>query len=260
LTRLVICGILGRMGAEVAEQIELGEEFSLAGGVESEDHPGIGTERYGITITASLEDCAGAADAVIDFTTPEASMSNIETCARLGKPVVVGTTGFSSEQLSRIEELSGVIPLLVSPNMSSGVNLLLRLVREIASGPLDFDIEISETHHAGKIDAPSGTALRIADTIEEVRKGCHKVFGRKGAAGPREKGEIGIHSIRGGDVVGEHRVIFASRGETLEVTHRALSRKAFAAGALLAAGYLTGAESGLYSMDDVFGGSTGAGS
>ncbi len=252
MIKVVICGILGRMGGEIAGQVELGKEFSLAGGVESEAHPGIGSELYGVKITSSLKDSAGVADVVIDFTTPEASMSNIRTCAEMGKPAVVGTTGFSSEQRSRIEEFSGNIPLLVSPNMSSGVNLLLRLVREIASVPVDFDIEISETHHAGKIDAPSGTALRIADTIDEVKTGCEKVFGRKGAAGPRRKGEIGIHSIRGGDVVGEHKVIFASRGEMLEVTHRALSRKAFAAGALMAAGYLVGAKSGLYSMDDVF--------
>jgi 4-hydroxy-tetrahydrodipicolinate reductase len=201
-----------------------------------------------VAVNSSLEEVLGDCDIIADFTSPAASMENIALCAARGVPSVVGTTGFSEQQMESVESFSGSIPLLISPNMSKGINLLLEKIGGIVSGLPGFDIEIVEKHHRRKKDAPSGTALRIAGRISRAGKKLHPVFGRSGA---RDKNEIGVHAVRGGDIVGEHTVILAGEGETIEITHRAISRKAFAAGTLSAIKYLVGRPPGLYSMEDL---------
>ncbi|MDQ3791352.1 MAG: 4-hydroxy-tetrahydrodipicolinate reductase, partial [Actinomycetota bacterium] len=171
-----------------------------------------------------------------------------------GRPAVIGTTGLSDEQLSRVEEAAKNVPIVLAPNMSVGVNLVREMVRELAEKlGTGYDVEIVEAHHRNKVDAPSGTALLLARAAAEGRRKNLEdlaVYGREGRS-PREEGEIGIHALRGGAVVGEHRVIFLGAGEEVEVTHRALSRRTFANGALRAARFVAGARPGLYSMRDV---------
>jgi 4-hydroxy-tetrahydrodipicolinate reductase len=192
------------------------------------------------------------AEALIEFTTPEVTVEHLV----YGKPLVIGTTGFSDEQQARIEEASRNAPIMLAPNMSVGVNLLREVVREVSEklGP-GYDIEVVEAHHRNKVDAPSGTALFLGQAAAEGRgKSLEEVavYGREGHQ-PREEGEIGVHALRGGAVVGEHRLIFYSEGEEIEVVHRALSRRTFADGALRAAVFAAGADAGLYSMQDVLG-------
>ncbi|MCD6380232.1 4-hydroxy-tetrahydrodipicolinate reductase [bacterium] len=247
----VICGALGKMGSDIAEEILSSNEYRLSGAIETPEHQEQGNNLGEITITSRLEDIISQADVIIDFTTPGASLSHIKICALAGKPAVVGTTGFTSSQRQEIEKASEKIPLLVSPNMSSGINLMFRVVADVARSLSNFDIEITEIHHNRKKDAPSGTAARIAEKIMKVRKESHIVYGREGTTGPRKKNEIGIHSLRGGDVIGEHTVIFAGDGERFEITHRAHSRRAFVHGALAAAKYIITKPPGLYSMEDL---------
>jgi 4-hydroxy-tetrahydrodipicolinate reductase len=199
-----------------------------------------------------MEDPPDEAEALIEFTEPEATVEHLA----YAKPVVIGTTGLSEEQLARVEEAAKSTPVVLAPNMSVGVSLVREVVRELSEKlGTDYDVEIVEAHHRNKVDAPSGTALLLARAAAEGRKNDLDevaVYGREGRA-PREEGEIGIHALRGGAVVGEHRVIFYSDGEEVEIAHRALSRRTFAAGALRAARFVAGAEPGLYSMRDVLG-------
>ena len=208
---------------------------------------------WGRAGVAATEDPPGDAEALIEFTTPQATVAHLS----YGKPHVIGTTGFSEEQLERVEEAAQALPIVLAPNMGVGVNLLRGLVRDLSTKlGTGYDIEIVETHHRNKKDAPSGTALFLARAAAEGRgQDLDDVasYGREGVA-PREEGEIGVHALRGGAVVGEHRVIFYSGGEEIEVTHRALSRRNFADGAVRAASFVATAEPGLYSMDDVLAG------
>ncbi len=239
------------MGAEITEELTASREFKLSGAVEAPGHPGLGKKLGGISVTSSLEDIISNADAVVDFTAPAAALAHTEACVNAGKPIVIGTTGFSSSQREHIEKASDNIPLLLSPNMSSGINLMLRLAAEAARCLSDFDIEITEIHHNRKKDAPSGTAAVIAEKLKKIRGGSRLVYGREGEAGPRSKKEIGIHSLRGGDVTGEHSVIFSGAGERFEITHRAHSRRAFVSGTLSAVKYIVSKPPGLYSMEDM---------
>ena len=170
-----------------------------------------------------------------------------------GVAAVVGTTGLSDSQLEAAGEAGSEIPLLIAPNMSLGVNLMFRTVEEVARALKDFDPEIVEIHHNRKKDSPSGTAVRLAEALERARPGLERVHGREGMIGARKANEIGIHSLRGGDVVGEHTVIFSGEGERFEITHRAHSRRTFARGAIRAVRFLAGKPAGLYSMSDVLG-------
>ncbi len=251
MINIVICGALGKMGADIVREVLSCSEFKLSGAVEASGLPGRGSGLGGIAISSRLEDVISKADVVIDFTTPEASIAHIKICALAGKPAVVGTTGFTPSQRQEIKKASEKIPLLVSPNMSSGMNLMFRVVAEAARILKDFDIEIAEIHHNRKKDAPSGTAVRIAEKIMEGKEGAHLVYGREGAAGPRNKNEICIHSLRGGDVAGEHTVIFAGDGERFEISHKAHSRRAFVHGTLAAAKFIVSKAPGLYSMEDL---------
>ena len=255
MTRIAVVGAAGRMGREVARAALEDDSFELAGGVVEPGAPELGADLgelcgYGKSGVAATEAPPDDAEVLIEFTTPDATVEHLA----YGRPAVIGTTGLSEEQLARVEEAAKDVPVVLAPNMSVGVNLVRDVVREL-SGKLgrDYDIEIVEAHHRNKVDAPSGTALLLARAAAEGREkelDEVAVYGREGRA-PREEGEIGIHALRGGAVVGEHRVIFYGLGEEIELSHRGLSRRTFAAGALRAARFVVGAASGLYSMRDV---------
>jgi 4-hydroxy-tetrahydrodipicolinate reductase len=216
-----------------------------------------GTGVSGVTIGSSLEDCGAVFDVLVDFSLPEATLANLEACARLGAKAVVGTTGFDPAQRAHIAELGEKMPLVVAPNMSVGVNLCFKLI-ELAASVLaeDVDVEIIEAHHRHKVDAPSGTALRMGEIVAAALgrdlSRC-AVYGRQGRTGERERETIGFETVRAGDIVGEHTVMFAGTGERVEIVHRASSRLNFARGALRAARWLSGRGNGLYSMQDVLG-------
>lgn len=255
MTRIAVVGAAGRMGREICRAALETDGFDLAGGVVEPGTPGLGADLgelcgWGSTGILATEAPPEDAEALVEFTTPEATVEHLS----YGRPVVIGTTGLSGEQLIRVEQAANASPIVLAPNMSVGVNLLREMVRELSGklGPL-YDIEIIESHHRNKVDAPSGTALFLARAAADGRGrdlGEVAVHGREGRA-PRREGEIGIHALRGGAVVGEHRVIFYGAGEEVEVTHRALSRRTFADGALRAAQFVAGAAPGLYSMQDV---------
>jgi 4-hydroxy-tetrahydrodipicolinate reductase len=255
LTRVAVVGAAGRMGREVVRAALEDDSFELAGGVVEPEAPELGADLgelcgWGRSGVVATEDPPDNVEALIEFTTPDATVEHLA----YGRPVVIGTTGLSEEQLARVEEAAKGVPIVLAPNMSVGVSLVREVVREL-SGKLgrDYDVEIVEAHHRNKVDAPSGTALLLARAAAEGRKNDLDevaVYGREGRAS-REEGEIGIHALRGGAVVGEHRVVFYSDGEEVEIAHRALSRRTFAAGALRAARFVAGAKPGLYSMRDV---------
>ena len=255
MTRITAVGAAGRMGREICRAALGTEGFDLAGGVVEPGSPYLGADLgelcgWGKTGILATEAPPEDVEALIEFTTSEATVEHLS----YGRPVVIGTTGLSDAQLARVERAANASPIVLAPNMSVGVNLLREVVQELSEklGPL-YDIEIVESHHRNKVDAPSGTALFLARAAAEGRgRDLDEVavHGREGRA-PREEGEIGIHALRGGAVVGEHRVIFYGAGEEVEMTHRALSRRTFADGALRAARFVAGARPGLYSMHDV---------
>jgi 4-hydroxy-tetrahydrodipicolinate reductase len=257
VTRVAIIGAAGRMGRELCRAALETQEIELVGGTEASRAPELGADlgelcgagKIGLVAT---EDPPEEAEVLIEFTTPEATVEHLV----YKKPVIIGTTGLSEEQRMEIEEAARSVPIMLAPNMSVGVTLLREVVRELSEKLGDgYDIEIVEAHHRNKVDAPSGTALLLARAAAEGRQRNLDeiaVYGREGSS-PREEGEIGIHAVRGGAVVGEHRVVFYGSGEEVEVTHRALSRRTFAAGSLRAARFVAGAEPGLYSMRNVLG-------
>jgi 4-hydroxy-tetrahydrodipicolinate reductase len=256
-TRIAVVGAAGRMGREVVRAALEDDSIELAGGVVETGAPELDADigelsRWGRSGVLATQDPPDDVEVLIEFTVPDATVEHLA----YARPVVIGTTGLSEEQLARVEEAAKSVPIVLAPNMSVGVNLLREVVREL-SGKLGtgYDVEIVEAHHRNKVDAPSGTALLLARAAAEGRgRDLDEVavFGREGRA-PREEGEIGIHALRGGAVVGEHRVVFYSDGEEIEIAHRALSRRTFAAGALRAARFAAGAKPGLYSMRDVLG-------
>ena len=251
--KVVVCGALGRIGRAVIGEIAAEEDLELAGAVEAHDHPGLGGEIAGAKVTSDLAAVLERCDVLVDFTNPEATLEHIKAGIDAQVPTVVGTTGFSPEQLAAAEKATGDIPLVISPNMSAGVNLMFNIVERVTKALPDFDVEIVEMHHSRKKDSPSGTAARLADVIETVRTDARRVHGREGMCGPREADELALHSLRGGDVVGEHTVIFAGEGERFELTHRAHSRRTFARGTIRAIRFIVGKKPGLYTMADILG-------
>ena len=245
------------MGREICRAALETEGFDLVGGVVEPGSPDLGADLgelcgHGESGVGATETPPEDAAALIEFTTPDATVEHLA----YARPAVIGTTGLSEEQRARIEEAARSVPIVLAPNMSVGVNLLREVVRELADKLGDgYDLEIVEAHHRNKVDAPSGTALLLANAAAEgrdVNLDDVAVYGREGRA-PRREGEIGIHALRGGAVVGEHSVVFYGSGEEIEVTHRALSRRTFADGALRAARFVATAGPGLYSMNDVLG-------
>ena len=258
MTRVAIIGAAGRMGRELCRAAIETPGIELAGGTVEPGAPELGSDlgelcwsgKLGVSAT---EDPPDSAEVLIEFTTPQATVVHLS----YGTPHVIGTTGLSEDQVSKVEKAAQTVPIVLAPNMSVGVNLLRDVVREISARLGEtYDIEVVEAHHRNKKDAPSGTALFLARAAAEGRNRNLDeiaVYGREGFS-PRREGEIGIHALRGGAVVGEHKLIFYSGGEEIEITHRALSRRTFADGALRAAKFLAGAKPGLYSMRDVLDG------
>jgi 4-hydroxy-tetrahydrodipicolinate reductase len=215
----------------------------------------VGIGKTGIVVEDRLENIIDKCDVVVDFTNPDASIKSLSICKSYKKPIVIGTTGFSEKQISMIEDYSKTIPVIFSPNMALGVNLLFELVKQVSSVLDDnYDIEIIETHHRYKKDSPSGTANKIAEVIARergIKLEERAVYARFGNTGPRKEGEIGIHAVRAGNINGEHTIIFNSLGERLELTHKAYGREAFAEGTIKAIHFILGKLAGLYTMKDV---------
>lgn len=267
MIKAIVTGVAGRMGKCISTTIQNQEGIALAGGTERNGSEFLGRDvgevagvgPVGKPVFSDLCQAfeAGEADVAIDFTTPEATLKNLKAVVKMGKGMVIGTTGMEKDQRAEIEEASRCIPIVFAPNMSVGINLMIRLIREaaIVLGD-DFDIEIIEAHHRFKKDAPSGTAMKLAEVLAEAMgKDLEKdgVFARKGMIGERKRGEIGIQTLRAGDIVGDHTVLFGGMGERLEITHRASGRETFARGAVKAAIWLQGRSPGLYSMQHVLG-------
>ncbi len=257
MVRVVVTGAGGRMGSTILSVCEADEEVEVLYAVEVKGHPLVGEKVAGVEVTDDIEKALKGADVLIDFTQPEATVEAVKACLSQKVAMVIGTTGLLEEQRRVIEDASGTIPIVFSPNMSVGVNLLFKLVYEVAKvlGE-DYDVEIVEVHHRFKKDAPSGTALRLAEKIAEALnrdlKEC-MVTGRQGIVGERKRPEIGVLAVRAGDVVGEHTVIFGGLGERVELVHKAHSRETFARGAVRAAKWVKDKAPGLYSMWDVLG-------
>jgi 4-hydroxy-tetrahydrodipicolinate reductase len=265
---IVVAGVGGRMGQTIARLVAEAEDLVLLGATEAKEHPicGSSLEKMGIPASCSVESsldnalalCEGELPVVvIDFTLPKATLKNAKVASSRGVPMVVGTTGFSKEEAENLTGMLEKIPAVWAPNMSVGVNLLFNLVEKVATILDDeYDVEIVETHHRFKKDAPSGTALRLAERIAKGR-GVDLddvgVFGRKGITGERKRGEIGVMALRAGDVVGEHTVTFATLGERVELVHKAHSRETFARGAIKAARWVADKDPGIYGMDQVLG-------
>ncbi len=257
MIKLTVCGAAGRMGNRIIALASVDKEFKLVGAVESPDHNSLGKiVGDNITITSDFEHVVKNSDVIIDFTSPTATIEHINIAKKNNKPIVIGTTGLNNEQTDILKSVSKTIPVVFAPNMSIGVNLLFKLVREVSQKLSDYDIEIIESHHNQKKDSPSGTANKFAEIIAEtLNRNLTKtaVYGRKGIVGARKKEEIGISSIRAGDIVGEHTIVFAGIGERIELIHRAHSRDAFVSGALYAAKWIVNKPAGIYDMQDVLG-------
>ena len=265
MTRIAITGAAGRMGRSLIEACQQtdGLEVSVALehpestllGSDAGDLAGIG--KLGVIVGADLAAVSDAFDVLIDFTRPESTLANLEICRQAGRRMVIGTTGFTDEQKVQIAAAAQDIGIVFAPNMSVGVNLCLKLL-DTAARVLgdDVDIEVIEAHHRHKVDAPSGTALRmgevVADALGRDLKTC-AVYGREGHTGERDSKTIGFETIRAGDIVGDHTVMFAATGERIEITHKASSRMTFANGAVRAAAWLVDRQAGLFDMQDVLG-------
>jgi len=263
MIKCIVNGAAGRMGEHIIRAIHHTEGIQLVGAVELKGHSLVGADageslgigKIDVPVVDSIDGVKSDCDVLIDFTTPESSLSSLEWAAVKKKAVVIGTTGFSPQQRERIKKLAQDIPCVCAPNMSVGINLMFNLISQVAKILKDeYDIEIIESHHRLKKDAPSGTAVKMAQILAHtLKRNLDKVavHQRKGLIGERSRKEIGIQVIRGGDIVGEHTVIFAGMGERLEITHRAHSRDTFARGAVRAAQWVVTQQPGLYDMQDV---------
>ena len=264
MIKVVVTGVAGRMGTQIARLVRATDGMAVAGAVE---RPGAavgqdagvlaGLGPLGVPVVGELGSALASADVVIDFTSHEASARHAEVCAERGVAIVIGSTGFTPEAKARVATAAKRIPVVLSPNMSVGVNVLFELVRQAAEvlGD-DYDVEIVELHHKKKRDAPSGTAVRLGEVAAEALgrdPDQALAFSRHGIIGERPPQQIGVQTLRGGDVVGEHTVYFCGEGERLELTHRATSRDQFARGAVRAAQWIPGKPPGLYDMADVLG-------
>jgi len=261
--KTVVIGAAGKMGARIIHIIHETPLIALYRTIERSDHPSIGRDigeviglgKMGIPLEGDLKKDGG--DLIINFTNPKTSIESLEFAKETGSAIVIGTTGLSPEQIEKVKELSKSVRCVFSPNMSVGVNVMFRIVQEVAQvlGP-EYDIEILEAHHHLKKDSPSGTAMKLGELIaSSIGRNFSKVgvYGRKGMVGERTKEEIGMQVIRAGDIVGEHTVLFGGIGERLEIIHRAHSRDNFARGAVRAALWVVNQPNGLYDMQDVLG-------
>ena len=262
--RIAIAGASGRMGHMLVEAVTGASDLVLAGALDVPGSPAIGQDaasflgkKSGVAVSADVDAVLSQADVLIDFTRPEGTLAHLAACERHGVKAVVGTTGFTDEQKTRIAEHARKIAIVMAPNMSVGVNVVLKLL-ETAARALSqgYDIEVIEAHHRHKVDAPSGTALAMGEAVANALgrdlKEC-AIYGREGVTGERDPSTIGFATIRGGDIVGDHTVLFAGTGERIEITHKSSSRATYAQGSLRAARFLAAKASGLYGMDQVLG-------
>jgi len=265
VVELVVAGAAGRMGGRVIALARDVANLRIVGAFERPGHPALGRDagevagagHLGVAIAADPTSLLEPGRVLVEFTAPEPTLEHVGLAANRGAGAVVGTTGLKPPQVAEIRRLAGRVPILLSPNMSVGVNLAFRVLALMAKAlGDDYDVEITEIHHRMKKDAPSGTAAKMAEVIADAlgrRIEDAGVYGRHGMVGERTAKEIGVHALRGGDVVGDHTVVFSTAGERLELTHRAHSRDTFAHGALRAARFVAAARPGLYSMHDVLG-------
>lgn len=265
MVKIAVAGAAGRMGRTLIQACAQTDNVICTMALERTDSDAIGadagelagTGRSGVGVVADLAGVMDAFDVLIEFTRPEATLAHLALCRQFGRPVVIGTTGFTPEQKAAVGRTAEFIPVVLAPNMSVGVNLCFRLL-ELATRVLGetVDVEVIEAHHRHKVDAPSGTALAmgevVARTLGRELADC-AVYARQGVTGERARRTIGFATVRAGDIVGEHTVLFADLGERLEITHKASSRMTFARGALRAAQWLHGRDAGLYDMQDVLG-------
>lgn len=263
MLKIAVAGACGRMGRTLIDAVSSSENVVLSAAIHKRGSSLIGADagemagvgRIGVPVVASLSDAEF--DLLIDFTLVEPSIENLDFCRANNKSIVIGTTGFSDEQKKHIADAGDNIPVILAANMSVGMNLCFHMLKQMSEvlGE-DSDIEIIETHHRHKVDSPSGTAIRlgevIANTLGRDLNEC-AVYGREGVSEPRDRNTIGFATVRAGDVVGDHTVLFASDGERVELTHKASSRMTFAKGAVRAAHWLEGQENGFYDMEDVLG-------
>jgi len=262
--KFCIAGASGRMGRMLIEAVLASEGDSLSGALDRAGSPAIGEDAAafsgrpcGVSITDDLATGLRGADVLIDFTRPDGTLAHLAACRAQGVAAVIGTTGFDDAGKAAIAEAAREIPVVFAPNMSVGVNVVLRLLdmaaRALATG---YDIEVIEAHHRHKVDAPSGTALAMGEVVAQALgrdlKDC-AVYAREGHTGPRDPSSIGFATIRGGDIVGDHTVLFAGTGERIEISHKSSSRQGYAQGSLRAAHFLAGKPAGLYDMADVLG-------
>jgi 4-hydroxy-tetrahydrodipicolinate reductase len=255
--RVLVCGAAGRMGGVVLDAVRAAPDLAVGAALEAPGHPRLGEEvEPGVALTDNPRRALDAADVAIDFTLPEATLALLPEAASRGVPVVLATTGFDDAGQAAIGEAAQKIPIVQAPNFSLGINVLLRLVAEAVRRLPDYEIEVLELHHSRKVDAPSGTALRIAEVAAAARGvdiAAKAIYHREGHTGERPPDGIGLQTLRAGDSIGEHTLYLAGPGERLELSHRALSRQNFAAGALRAARWALDKPPALYSMQDVLG-------
>lgn len=262
--KIAIAGSSGRMGRMLVEAVLADEQCTLSAAMEQASSPYIGRDAgefvgtaCGVPVTDDLSTAMAASDCLIDFTRPEGTLAHLSACRAAGKAMVIGTTGMAPEGVLAVEAAAQEIPIVFAPNMAVGVNTVFKLLAEAArilsSG---YDIEVIEAHHRHKVDAPSGTALRMGEVVAKALgrtlADC-AVYGREGVTGERKAETIGFATVRGGDIVGDHTVLFAGLGERVEITHKASSRMPYALGALRAAKFLKGRTNGLFDMQDVLG-------
>jgi len=262
--RIAVAGASGRMGQMLIEAIRGADDCALAGALDMAGSAAVGQDAgafsgkpVGVTITSDLRAGLQSCDVLIDFTRPEGTLAHLQVCRELGVAAVIGTTGFTDAQKAEIATIARDIAVVMAPNMSVGVNVTLKLL-EMAAKALStgYDIEIVEAHHRHKVDAPSGTALKMGEVIAGALgrdlKDC-AVYAREGVTGERDPSSIGFATIRGGDIVGDHTVLFAGIGERIEISHKSSSRATYAQGSLRAVRFLAGRQAGLFDMYDVLG-------
>ncbi len=262
--RIAVAGASGRMGRMLVEAVLDAPDCTLAGALDVAASPAIGQDAgaflgrtTGVAVTADVGAALAGAQVLIDFTRPEGTLHHLALCAERGVALVIGTTGFSDEQKAEIRAGAQRTPVFMSPNMSVGVNVVMRLLEQAALAFSEgYDIEIIEAHHRNKIDAPSGTALQMGEVVAKAlgrNLADNAVFGREGVTGVRDPSTIGFATVRGGDIIGDHTVLFAGIGERIEISHRSSSRATYAQGSLRAARFLAHSGPGLYDMKDVLG-------
>lgn len=262
MVKIIVNGAAGRMGRAIIALAGEDPDFKIVGAIEAGGHPDLGKDAgatagvspLAVAVTRDLAQVIADGDVVVDFSQKRSTLNCLGIACQAGKAMVIGTTGLAEEEIARVKKAAERIPVVLSPNMSIGVNLLFKIAEETARKLKGYDVEIIEVHHNKKKDAPSGTARKLAEVIASATGrdiSRDAVYGREGIVGERKANEIGIHAARAGDIVGEHTLIFAGPGERLELTHRAHSRNTFASGALRAARFAAAAQPGFYTMADV---------